>query len=345
MIDVARNFGRAAVLGLAASLSLAGPASAQSSAVRDANAGRIGIMADTSVSSKVRMGDEIARNLDDRSNLRIVQYLTKGSTQNLHDLLRFRFADLAMMNSDVLIAEKARNPNDARLDDIKYIARMFTSELHLIVREDAPYNSIYDLSGRTVSIGVDGSGTALTSTLVMRTLGISPRAVKLSMLDAMEALKRGELDAVFLLYGKPNDHLRSIDPATGLRLLEVPLTEELAEIYEPAEFTGEDYPGLVSDKLTNSIAVDVVLAFEEGPNIGRDDRRRLADFIRELDAHLEVLRHEPGHHEKWHQFSFDFDVPRWEKADIVAEVLAGTAPAEPENSASIFDVMRTLDDQ
>ena len=337
------KFARSAALGLALVATSLTAASAQSANVREANAGRLGLLSENSIGTAVQIGDEISRTLDGRSDLRVVQYITTGSQKNLKDLMNFRFADMAMMNADVLIAEQLRNPDDERLGNIKYLARAFTSELHVVVRQDASFDTVYDLAGRNIAIGESGSGTSLTSRLVLRALRVSPRAIELPLADSLVALKRGELDAVFMLYGKPNGYLASLKPEDGLCLLEVPLTDELAAIYRPAEFTGEDYPALVADKLTQSLAVDVVIAVDEGPSLGYDDRKKLVNFVTELSGNQQVLANGPGHHPKWSEFSFDVEVPRWQRADIVAEVLDGVAPAE-ENQESIFDVMKTLED-
>ena len=338
------HLARSAAAMLVVSAGLISTADAQSASVREANAGRLGLLSENAVGTAVQIGDEISRTLDGRSNLRVVQYLSSGSQKNLKDLLGFRFADMAMMNADVLIAEQLRRPDDESLKNVKYLARVFTSELHVIVREDSSFDTIYDLAGRNVSIGEAQSGTSLTSRLVMRALRVSPRAVELPTTESLVALKRGELDAVFMLYGKPNGYLRSLKPEDGLRLLEVPLTEDLAAIYRPAEFTGEDYPALVSDKLTQSLAVDVVIAVNEGPTLGLDDKRKMQDFVREISSNFAILANGPGHHAKWTEFSFDVDVPRWSRANLVAETLDGTAAVEDENGESIFDVMLTLDD-
>ncbi|MCE5974288.1 TAXI family TRAP transporter solute-binding subunit [Sinirhodobacter sp. WL0062] len=338
------KFVRSACVGLMMASSGVTPVNAQGAAVRDANAGRLGLISESSVGTAVQIGDQIARTLDGRSKLRVVQYLSTGSQKNLRDLMNFRFADVAVINSDVLISERLRHPDDERLKDVKFIARAFTSELHVLVREESTLDTVYDLSGRNVAIGETGSGTSLTSRLVMRALKVSPRAVELPMTDSIQALKRGELDAVFMLYGKPNGFLRSLKPEDGLRLLEVPLTEELGAIYRPAEFTGDDYPALVSDKLTQSLAVDVVFAIEEGPRLGLDDREKIGNFLREIKANEQVLRSGPGHHPKWSEFSFDVEVPHWERASLVAEVLEGAPKAETDGP-NIFDVMKTLNEE
>ena len=131
------KFVRSACVGLLMASSGVTPVNAQGAAVRDANAGRLGLVSESSVGTAVQIGDQIARTLDGRSKLRVVQYLSTGSQKNLRDLMNFRFADVAVINSDVLISERLRHPDDERLKDVKFIARAFTSELHVLVREDS----------------------------------------------------------------------------------------------------------------------------------------------------------------------------------------------------------------
>ncbi len=211
------------------------------------------------------------------------------------------------------------------------------------MRDDTSLESIYDLSGHNISIGDVDSGTSMTSRLVMRALGVRPRAVELPTRDSIAALKRGDLDAVFVLAGKPNKYLASLKPEDGLRLLEIPLTSELAQIYHASEFTSDDYPALVSDKLTGSISVDVVMAAYETRNMGVEEKKRITSFIRELNGSLDVLSNAPGHHPKWAEFSFDAEIPTWQKVSFVDDIVAGREAAAPEGP-SIFELMQTIDE-
>jgi hypothetical protein len=152
--------------------------SAQSSRAIAANKGRIGLLTASTTGTYVKIGGDLARVLDGESGLRIVPYLSTGSVQNLFDLMSFRNADIAMVNSDSLTSFKVRNPDDPRVKKLSYVAKVYASELHLIASRNSDIQTIEDLDGRTVTIGQHGSGTWLTAQLVM---GMGLRIIMLTL--------------------------------------------------------------------------------------------------------------------------------------------------------------------
>ena len=97
----------------------------------------------------LRFAAEIARNVNDPENLRVLPVVTQGATDNIKDLLYLRGIDIAITNADVLEHFKTveRIPNiDKR---INFISEMAISEVHLVVRPEI--NSIKDLEGKKVA--------------------------------------------------------------------------------------------------------------------------------------------------------------------------------------------------
>jgi TRAP-type uncharacterized transport system substrate-binding protein len=213
-------------------------------------------------------------------------------------------------------------PDHPALRFISYVAKVAESELHLIVRNDSPANGIFDLEGKRVAIGDANSGTALTSRLMLRLLGIRATAIFMDKANALEALKNEELDAVFMLGAKPLPILQNVREEDGLRLvgIEFPFDADSSEVYHEAEFVPTDYPNLVKDKLLPTISVPVVLAAYG--KFGRSSTRHknIETFTRAFIDTIPRLQ-QPPRHPKWAEIDLSERIPGWTRLSVVDQVL------------------------
>lgn len=92
------------------------------------------------------------------------------------------------------------------LAKLRALANLYPEMLHVVVRKDAGIKSVADLRGRRVSIDVPGSGTRLAAGVVLAEHGIGPGAYISEALTSDQAatlMRRGELDAFFIVAGMP----------------------------------------------------------------------------------------------------------------------------------------------
>ena len=139
----------------------------------------------------LRFAAEIARNVNDPENLRVLAVVTQGATDNVKDLLYLRGIDIAITNADVLEHFKTveRIPNiDKR---INFVSEMAISEVHLVVRPEI--NSIKDLEGKKVSFHIAGAGSSTTAPIVFQALGVKVEPVYINNAIALEKMKTGEI--------------------------------------------------------------------------------------------------------------------------------------------------------
>jgi len=203
-------------------------------------------------------------------DIQFVVVETEGSVSNLQHLhagtaeLGLTLADVAYMGYNGHIPElggPARN--------VRGIAVLHPSTVHLLVAGQSRIRSLADLRGRKVGIGPPGSGTAVTSAILLQAFGVPTDAVRqqaLSFLDATAALIRGELDAVFIAAADPVTAVRRATEA-GAVLLDVTGTtvDELRRRYpflRPATIPGGTYPGQPNPIRT--VRVDVLLLCRDG---------------------------------------------------------------------------------
>ena len=188
-----------------------------------------------------------------------------GSVRNVQALHRGT-ADIGLAFADVAyvayVGELAEEPRP--FDGLRGIAVLQLTPLHLLVRRDSAIATVDDLRGKRIGTGPPGSGTALTSHILMRAFGVFPEDVTREMLSFNEATARlidGTLDAAFINGDYPSDSVLTATRA-GARLLPVegPHVVRLREEYPFLRLTfipGSTYPA--QDEPIPTIGVDTLL--------------------------------------------------------------------------------------
>lgn len=174
-----------------------------------------------------------------------------GSVRNVRALqggtadLGFAFADVTYVAFVGRLAEEPRP-----FDQLRGVAVLQLTPLHLIARAGLEVRSIADLRGKRVGTGPPGSGTALTSDILMRGYGVGPDQVAVEALpfnDAARRLVAGTLDAAFVSAGDPSESVQ-IATRAGARMVGIdgdPVTRLRTE-YPFLRLTfvpGGTYPG------------------------------------------------------------------------------------------------------
>jgi len=147
-----------------------------------------------------------------------------GSVRNVRALqggtadLGFAFADVTYV---AFVGQLAEDPRP--FDRLRGLAVLQLTPLHLLARRGLDIGSIRDLRGKRVGTGPPGSGTALTSDILMRGFGVGPAAITPEALpfnDAARRLVAGTLDAAFVSAGYPSESVQ-IATRAGARIVGV----------------------------------------------------------------------------------------------------------------------------
>lgn len=172
---------------------------------------------------------------------------TEGSLANLA-LLASGEARVALALADsALIADPGL--------ELRALGRVYENYLQLVVRVDDPAQVPADLSGRTISLGAEGSGASLSGERMLVALGLreSVRVEHLRLGDAAQALAEGRVDALLWSGGVPTP---ALDGLPGIRLL--PLGELVPDLRAAHGSVYEQVP----------VPVGVYGAAREVPTIG-----------------------------------------------------------------------------
>jgi len=280
----------------------------------------IGIMAGGIGTTTARLAEDLSRTMSGKSSVQIRAMLGKGSEQSINDLLYLRGVDLAFVNADILANIRITKPNHPALGNLAYLAKVTDSELHLLVRKDSGINDIYDLKTKKISVGNKGSGSALTSRLVMRILGIKTSTAFMSATVGLDELRRGTLDAVFFVGAKPLPLLLNIREDDELKLVGIPFSTQLASIYQQSEFLVDDYPTIVENKFVPTLSVPVILAVYNKFAKGSFRYNNLIKFSEAFLDDIPLLQ-KPPRHPKWKDLDLTATVEGWKRFTYFEDVL------------------------
>ena len=265
---------------------LAGSAFSQQPTPRDpvasANQGTVGVITGMEGGTYARTGADLTI-LDD-STLRVLPTLGKGSLQNLSDILYLRGVDIGFVQSDALAYAKQHGLLGNNTQNIRYIAKLYDEEIHVLVRKDI--ERLEDLNGQRVNVDVTGSGSAMTAEILLDSLGIKAKVEHEKQVNGVQELKRGEIAGIIHVGGAPIPLLADVSGDSGLHFLPVTLNQSLGQIYLPDHLTHENYPQLVpSDEPVPTIAVgDVMAVFAWQPNTER--YKKVSRFVESFSASL-----------------------------------------------------------
>ncbi len=230
-------------------------------------------------------------------DVRIEQVDTPGSLGNI-EALQDGTVDVGLSQAGIAyMAYNGRLRESAGpLRNIRGIAMLNSSAVHLLVGPGSVVRSMDELRGRRVGIGPDGSGAAVISQMVLHGY-FSPgevQEVDATVPQTMAMLLDNTLDAAFTISSVPNDEAKRLTQA-GARLLQIggPAVIRLrtmypffrSEIIPAGAYRGQDQP-------VHTLSVDVVLL----TRAGLDDAivRRLADglfrMLPQLSAELPFLK-------------------------------------------------------
>lgn len=280
-----------------------------------ANAGTVGVISGGVDGTYVRFAADLASVLDDGDNLRVIPVIGKGSIQNILDIALLRGIDIGIVQSDVLAFAQRERFLPAVTSLIQYITKLYDEEIHLLAREGI--GSVQDLAGKTVNVDGRGSGTAMTASLVFDRLGVDVRTANDPQDVALSKLRRGEIDAMVFVAGKPARLFGGIEQGSGLRFLPIAATPALLETYLPTALSDTDYPNLIpAGTQVETIAVGAVMAVYAWQP-GTERHRKVSRFVVALNQKFDQFLR-PPRHPKWREVNLAAQVPGWTRFDHTA---------------------------
>src|SRR5213592_1540835 len=273
------------------------------------NANTVTVMTGTIGGTYVQFGADLASALDDGDNLRVLSIIGRGSVQSIADILFLKGVDLGIVRSDTLdYLEKKGYANSIR-KQFTFITKLYNEEMHVLAPKSV--NSMAELEGKTVAVDLPNGGTFVTSAIVFERLGIHANFAYIEQRLAFERLKKGEIDAMIWVQGKPSKFSTTIKDR-DFHLIPVVYAKSLQPDYLPAQLTSDDYPNLIEkgERVDTIAAPAVLAAFNWAPNTER--YRRLARFVDAFFGKIATLQ-QPPFHPKWKEVALHAPLAGWSR--------------------------------
>ncbi len=151
-------------------------------------------------------------------------------------------------------------------NQLRSVIAIYPELLAFITKKDNGINSMKDMASRNINIDSPGSGTRVTTEVVMDAFGIDKSSLKLvSELKSSEAsnmLIEGKIDGYFGVFGHPASNIREISKVLDIDI--VPIIGDTVDMlvdkypyYAKGKISGAFYKGVISD--VTSIGVKAVL--------------------------------------------------------------------------------------
>jgi TRAP transporter TAXI family solute receptor len=272
------------------------------------NANTVTLITGTIGGTYVQIGADLASVLDDGNKLRVLPIVGRGSVQSVADILFLQGVDLGIVRADTLdYLERKGFAKDIK-KQFTYVTKLYNEEMTVIAPKSV--RTLKDLNGRRVSVDLPNGGTFVTALTVFERLGLRADFAYIEQRIAMEKMKKGELDAVIVVGGKPYKSVSSFQNDGRFHLVTVDYDKPLQGDYLPASFTAKDYPNLIAEGETvDTIAVPAVLAAYNW-NPGNDRYRKLSQFVDAFFSKFPTFQN-PPFHPKWKEVSLAAPLAGW----------------------------------
>src|SRR6202035_5366107 len=273
------------------------------------NANTVTLISGTIGGTYVQFGADLASVLDDGNKLRVLPIVGRGSVQSVADILFLQGVDLGIGRADTLdYLERKGFAKDIQ-KQFTYVTKLYNEEMHVIASK--AIHNLRELDGKTISVDLPNGGTFITALTVFERLGLKPKVVYIEQRIALEKLKKGEIDAVIVVGGKPYKAVSSFKD-DRFHLVTVDYAKPLQGDYLPATLSSKDYPNLISDQeQVDTIAVPAVLAaYNWAPKTDR--YRKVALFVDNFFTKFPTFQN-PPFHPKWKEVSLSAPLQDWQR--------------------------------
>jgi TRAP transporter TAXI family solute receptor len=229
---------------------------------------------------------------------------SRGSFENIVVIYDSRSTQFGMAQSDVVIFMNMFGEPKIKdiAKEVKVVFPLYDEEVHILASESI--KTFADLAGKRVAIGRAGSGTAMTATVLFGVAGINPaEAIEIGGEQAVEALRKGEIDAMFFVAGYPVKlFAEGVSADDKLHLVSV-TNPDILELYGTVStIPAGTYPWQEDEVSTINVTAGLMTLDFPSDNVNCEHVGKMAKLIRD---NIDWLK-ENGH-QKWQ--SVDLDSP------------------------------------
>lgn len=195
------------------------------------------------------LGGALAKVWSDKvDGINVKAEVTAASVENTIKVVRGDMLAGIAMGNVVLDAYKGEGKFPAKMP-VKVLFALYPNLVHALTLQNSGITQLSELKGKRVSLGAPGSGTAVTSAALLKSMGIDPakdiRAVYLNYSETTNALANGQVDAGFIVGGQGVGAVTQVALTQKIRILPVSEKEREKFITENPAYSSYTIPGNV----------------------------------------------------------------------------------------------------
>ena len=170
-------------------------------------------------------GSVLAQYVNQKTGLSVTAVVGNGSQANVEDL-NAGDVQLAFCQSDVMsYAYNGTNlfADSGAMDSFSTVAALYMEQVQ-IVTMNPDIKTVADLKGKSVSIGVSGSGVYFNAIDVLGAYDLTENDIKpvyQNFGDSAESLKDGKIDAAFIVAGAPTNAITDLSTSGQVYLVSI----------------------------------------------------------------------------------------------------------------------------
>jgi TRAP transporter TAXI family solute receptor len=200
------------------------------------------------------MGEDIVR-VCSTPKTTIHNVESEGFLDNIFKIYGDKNTQYGMVTADAAVYQQGIDPK--MMDRILMVAPLFSADMHLVVRDDSPFNTLADLQGKRVIEGPEGSGTWVSVQVIKSLTGMDWKGQALSQKAGLDAVLSGKADAEWVVAGYPVDMLSKLPKGVKLISVTHPKLDGF-KIYTKTMISSGSYP--FQKKSVSTYKVDSFLA-------------------------------------------------------------------------------------
>ena len=226
-------------------------------------------------------------------------YESAGSLSNLERIFSDPNVQYGIVQEDALLYKQLTDPE--LMAKIRVVAPFFREEIVVVAGANSGINSLQDLAGKRVVMGVPGSGNSVAAQLIAAKTGLdkSIKAIEASPKDGLDMLANGQADAVFVVGGKPFPLLQNLGSFANGRVKIVPLSSPALDGFYRKAMIPEGIYAWQKTAVQTYAVQSVLATFDyKSPTMQKD----IGNLVKCMQEKLPELQ-EKGH-------------PKWREVDL-----------------------------
>lgn len=219
--------------------------------------------------------------------------VTGASVENMA-LIQRGDSDLALALADTVYqAFTGTGAFDGReIPEARALASIYPNAVQLVTLADSGITSLEDLRGKRVSVGAPGSGTELSTQIILSANGITYDdfdAQRLNFNETADAIRDGDIVAGFWSVGPPTSSIMNLAATRSISVVgfseaEIAAAREAEPTFAPYTLREGMYDGMTSEVLTISTPNVLVVHADMDEELAYNITKAMYEHVAELIA-------------------------------------------------------------